>query len=127
MKRLRVLFLADEKPGHYHLSEGVIAALERLAELTVTRIEIRRRRLAPGRLLWRMTAANLSPKSILRFGYGLRENSLPAADLVLSAGGNTLAANIAARNDPGKTTWCQHNNHASRTRPVFVAGADWAV
>ena len=34
---LRVVFLADTRPGHYHIAEGVIAALARLARLSEVR------------------------------------------------------------------------------------------
>lgn len=56
MKTLDVLLLADEKPGHYHLSEGVVAALQRLGPVQLSRLDVKRRRMAPGRLLRRMAA-----------------------------------------------------------------------
>ena len=37
---LRVIFLADTRPGHYHIAQGVIAALARLRPVDVTRIEV---------------------------------------------------------------------------------------
>ncbi len=96
MKTIDVLLLADDKPGHYHLSEGVIAALECIAEVQLTRVDITRRRWMPGRWLARMTKHNISPGIILGLGYGLKPSALSSADLIISAGGNTLAANIAA-------------------------------
>ncbi len=94
---LKVLFLADDKPGHYHLTEGLIEALKRLRPVDVTRLAVQRKFFAPGRLLTQMVQAELPPWQILRFGYGLKPAQLPPeADLVVSAGGNTMAANIAA-------------------------------
>ena len=40
MTPLRVIFLADTRPGHYHLAQGVIAALARLRPVEVTRVEV---------------------------------------------------------------------------------------
>ncbi len=96
MKNLDVLLLVDNKPGHYHLSEGVITALERLTKVRVRRIEVRRRRWMTGWLLAQMVAAKVSPQTVLGWAYGLKATSLPESDLVISAGGNALAANIAA-------------------------------
>ena len=96
MKPLDVLLLADDKPGHYHLAEGVIAALERLVPVNTTRINVQRRWWMPGRLLSRLVNNGLSNRRILRLGYGIRLEDLPPSDMVISAGGNTLAANIAA-------------------------------
>jgi uncharacterized protein len=96
MKTLEVLLLADDKPGHYHLAQGVIAALERLVNINTTRINVRQRRWAPGRILSALVNNKVSEKTILNFGYGINLKDLARADLVISAGGNTLAANIAA-------------------------------
>lgn len=97
MGLLRILHLSDDRPGHYHLAEGVIAAAGRLREVACERRLIRRRRPIPGRFL-RAWAGRPSPSAaaILGLGYGVRAGRLPAADLVVSAGGETLAANIAA-------------------------------
>lgn len=96
MTSLRVLLLADEKPGHYHLSEGVVAALERLGPVNLSRIDVQRRAVAPGRLLFQMINHKLPPGAVLALGYGVRAATLPPSDLIVSAGGNTLAANVAA-------------------------------
>ncbi len=96
MKTLKVLLLVDDKPGHYNLAQGVIAALERLVNINTTRINVRQRRWAPGRLLSSLVNNKVSDKTILKIGYGISRKDLPRADLVISAGGNTLAANISA-------------------------------
>lgn len=92
---LRALLLSDGKPGHYHQAEGVVAALARLAPVATIRIEVRRRLLIPTRTLVQLVNAGTSPATILRLGYGLRAGALPPADVVVSAGGETLAANAA--------------------------------
>ena len=48
---LKVIFLADTRPGHYHLAQGVIAAIERLRPVEVTRIEVKRKWIVPTRWL----------------------------------------------------------------------------
>lgn len=96
MTPLAILILSDDRPGHYHLSEGVAAALGRRRPVAVTRLTIARRRLAPGRLLAAALSRGLPPALVLSVGYGLSRSGLPRADLVISAGGDTLAANVAA-------------------------------
>jgi len=46
---LKVILLADTRPGHYHLAEGVIAALARLRPVEVTRILVHRKWIVPTR------------------------------------------------------------------------------
>jgi mitochondrial fission protein ELM1 len=95
MPPLKVLFLADTRPGHYHLSEGVIAALKRLRDVQVTRIEIRRKWIVPTRWLRaRIHAKSFYPPRMLRMAYRIDAEALPQADLVISAGGETLMPNI---------------------------------
>lgn len=96
LRPLRVLFLSDGRPGHYHLSEGIIAAMARCRAVETTRLEVGRSRLAPGRFLAALVNGGTSPAAVLRLGYGISAKKLPPADLVVSAGGDTLAANICA-------------------------------
>jgi len=93
---LTALLLSDGKPGHYHQAEGVIAAIARLRPVDTVRREVRRRFLVPTRTLQQLVNIGASPATILRLGYGLRAAALPAAHVVVSAGGETLAANAAA-------------------------------
>jgi len=93
---LTALLLADSKPGHYHQSEGVIAAIGRLRPVTTLRLEIRRRLFLPTRTLLQLVNRGASAATVLRLGYGIDPGSLPNADVVVSAGGETLAANAAA-------------------------------
>jgi uncharacterized protein len=94
---LRILLLSDGRPGHYHLAEGVCAALRRLRPVEVATVAIARRKRRPTRILMAgLRAGVLQPAAALRLGYGLTANSLQPADLVISAGGDTIAANVAA-------------------------------
>lgn len=94
-RRLNALLLSDGKPGHYHQAEGVIAAIGRLRDVATTRLEVRRRFIVPTRTLIQLLNAGASAATVLRLGYGIQAATLPAADLVVSAGGETLAANAA--------------------------------
>ena len=96
IRPLRALLLTDDKPGHYLRSEGILAAIARKRPVEMLRVPIRRRRLTPAGMLQSLVNLGAPPSLILRLGYGLDAGSLPKADLVISAGGNTLAANAAA-------------------------------
>jgi mitochondrial fission protein ELM1 len=92
---LKVIFLADTRPGHYHLAEGVIAALKRLRPVEVTRIPLERRWIVPTRWLRRrINAKSFFPPRMLRMAYRIDAEALPKADLVVSAGGETQMPNI---------------------------------
>ena len=92
---LRVIFLADTRPGHYHLAQGVIAAIERLRPVEVTRIEVKRKWIVPtGWLRARINAKTFFPPRMLRMSYRIDADALPKADLVVSAGGETQMPNI---------------------------------
>ena len=92
---LRVIFLADTRPGHYHLAQGVIAAIERLRPVEVTRIEVKRKWIVPtGWLRARINAKSFFPPRMLRMSYRIDADALPKADLVVSAGGETQMPNI---------------------------------
>ncbi|HRD76247.1 MAG TPA: nucleoside-diphosphate sugar epimerase, partial [Hyphomicrobiaceae bacterium] len=94
MTPLTILLISDGRPGHYHLSEGVVAAIARRRFVHVERLEVRRRRSAPGRVLAGLLAMG-ARRTVLRLGYGLGASQIPAADIVVSAGGDTVAANAA--------------------------------
>ena len=95
MTPLKVIFLADTRPGHYHLAQGVIAALERLRPVEVTRIEVQRKWIVPTRWLRaRITAKSFYPPRMLRMAYRIDAEAIPQADLVVSAGGETHMPNL---------------------------------
>ena len=92
---LKIIFLADTRPGHYHLAQGVIAAIARLRPVEVTRIEVKRKWIVPTRWLRRrINAKSFWPPRMLRMAYRIDADALPRADLVVSAGGETHMPNI---------------------------------
>lgn len=95
MPPLSILILSDGRPGHYHLSDGIAAAIGRRVSVMVQRLQIARRPAVPSRLLAVGLQVGAAPALVLRFGYGISAGSLPRADVVISAGGDTLAANVA--------------------------------
>lgn len=98
MIALRILHLSDGRPGHYHMAEGVIAAIARSRDVDLQTVRINRRRLVPVRYLRTLAAGGwCRPETLLRLGYGLEAGELAPADLVISSGGETLPANLAAK------------------------------
>ncbi len=97
---LQILLLSDGRPGHYHLAEGVVAAIARRRAVNVTRREVRRPGWLPGRLLPGLVRLGPRGRSLVRRLVGLAE-CLPATDLVISAGGETMAANAVLAGELG--------------------------
>jgi uncharacterized protein len=95
-RALTALLLSDGKPGHYHQAEGVLAAMARQRAVNPIRMDVHRRFIVPTRVLHQLINAGVAPGMVLRLGYRIDGTALPAADLVVSAGGETLAANAAA-------------------------------
>ena len=87
-----VLLLSDGRPGHFRQSEAICLSLSRRMDTKVERIELIKPRIFPRRLA-RYAATLLPPRLVLSWLYGI--TAVPKADLIVSAGGNTLAANIA--------------------------------
>lgn len=97
---LKILLLSDGRPGHFNLSEGVVAAAERLRPVAVERRIVQRGRW-PGTVLAGWSNSGWAPERLLRVAYGIEPGGLPVADLVLSAGAETLAANVACARTRG--------------------------
>lgn len=96
MKQLTAVLLSDGKPGHFRCAEGILAAGQRLRSITVTTVPVRRPRLVPTSVLaWLTNNRRVASQSILKRLYGLDLDSFALPDLIVSAGGDTLAANIA--------------------------------
>lgn len=95
MPPLTALLLTDGRPGHYQRAEGILAAITRLRPVETTRLNLQRRRWLPGRTLAGLTNIRISPARLLKLAYAIDAAQLPHTDLVVSSGGNTLAANIA--------------------------------
>lgn len=135
MRVLSALVLTDDRPGHYHLSDGVIAAARRLRPVEVMRLQVRRR--WSGRLLALLSNARCRTDWLLRLAYGLPPANIPQADLIVSAGAETLAASIAiARLTGAPNIFCgtlrgfheeglrlvltSYASHAKRPRHIMV-------
>ena len=93
MTALRILILSDGRAGHFNLSEGIAAALGRIAPTTIARLDIRRGRW-PGAVLAALVASPMPPARGFRLVHGLDLASLQRADVIVSAGAETLAANV---------------------------------
>jgi uncharacterized protein len=94
MRPLKALLLSDGRPGHFRLAEGIIAAIERRRSVDVQRLDCRRGRW-PGAVLGAASNSALVDRALLKTVYGLEPPITGAVDLVVSAGAETLAANVA--------------------------------
>lgn len=94
MRALSALCLSDGRPGHYNLSLGLLGAAGHLRPLSITRCEVRRGRW-PGAPLAAWSNSGLAPERLLSTVYGLDAKQLAKVDLIVSAGAETLAANVA--------------------------------
>lgn len=94
MTPTRVLILSDGRPGHFNLSEGIALAIGRQRPVEIARVEVRRGRW-PGAVLAAAINLGIAPGVMLRRVFGLDAQALARADIVVSAGAETLAANIA--------------------------------
>ena len=92
---IRTLLISDGKPGHYHLADGICAALARRRTLDVTRLAVKRPAWLPARALSSLTNAGAGGRATIPWALGFAARPVPACDLVVSAGGDTLAANVA--------------------------------
>lgn len=92
---LQALLLSDGIPGHFRCAEGVLAAVARLQAVTVTEVKVRRPRTLTPSLLSILVNNHFTPEAILRWIYCVHPSSLPKIDLIVSAGGDTLAPSIA--------------------------------
>lgn len=111
MTPLQILVLSDGRPGHYHLSDGVAAAIARRRPVTVRRLSLARGKLAPTRLLARLIRLGQA-RLALRLGYGLSPGDIGEPGLIVSAGGDTIAANVgAARLTGAANVYCGTLKH----------------
>jgi len=90
---VEILLLSDGRPGHYRQSEGVIAAIERHRPVSVTRLELKSRLPLPKAMIPKLSR-RLPPRVGLKLLYAIDANTVPRPDLIVSAGGMTLGANV---------------------------------
>ena len=93
MQPLRILILSDGRAGHFNLSEGIAAALAKRVPTRVERRDVRRGRW-PGPVLAAMTRVWAPSEPLMRLVYDIDATALAPADVVISAGAETLAASI---------------------------------
>jgi uncharacterized protein len=94
MKPIRILMLSDERPGHYRLSEGVVAAIERQRPVEVDRLIVRKRWPIPKGFVPKINR-KLQPQTALKLMHGIDPHAIGRPDLIISAGAQTLGANAA--------------------------------
>ena len=94
-KSLKILLLHDGKPGHYNQSDGIVAALARQRYVSVERIEVDGGGLLPTRAIRSLVSAASYPLALTERLAGTSHlvASTPP-DVVVSAGGKTLLANM---------------------------------
>lgn len=100
MRPLSVLLISDRRPGHYRLSEGIIAALARHRPVRVTRLDVRRPRNIPGRVLSALSNVPML-SGVVRGLVTLPAKPVETCDVIVSAGAATLAASVYYRRQYG--------------------------
>lgn len=93
MSALRILILSDGRPGHYHLSDGIAAAVGRLRPVEITRVEVSRGAWS-GIVAATMVNSGVADQHTLRMLSGKHDAEFPPCDLIISAGAETLAPNV---------------------------------
>ncbi len=91
-----ILILADARPGHFRQSEGLAAAFARRRPVTVRTLAVTPHAVLKGTLLRLLVRARLPAAVLLRFAFGLDAAALGRPDLIVSAGSDTLPANVLA-------------------------------
>lgn len=94
MTELATLLVSDGKPGHFRLAEGILAAIARRRAIGITRIDIHRPWWMPARALSTLTNGPTAGRNVVPASLGFAPKPVPRCDLVVSAGGDTLAANV---------------------------------
>jgi uncharacterized protein len=93
---MQVIILKDERPGHYHQSEGVALAMSKLGDTKVERVQVIPRNKPILRYLRKCLVSGwITPQFCLRLAY--KPHALPTISddvLLVSAGGDTLLANV---------------------------------
>jgi mitochondrial fission protein ELM1 len=96
MELLKVFLISDDYPGHFNFAHGVLAAMQRIRPIQYEESSVR------GLLSFRMrmvrpllSGGPAALRLALTLGYGIDARKIPPVDLVISGGGDTLAANVA--------------------------------
>lgn len=91
---MKLLLLRDKKPGHFHQAEGVAMALSRVAEVDVTRLNVRQRPFILVGMLRLAMMAPLAPRFGLWALYGIRLRLIERPEGIVASGRATAAAAI---------------------------------
>ena len=91
---LAAIVLSDGRPGHFNLADGILTAAQRVRHIDVVRIDVKRG-YWPGFAAAAWSNSGLAADKLISTVYGLDAAKLPRADLIVSAGAETLAANAA--------------------------------
>jgi mitochondrial fission protein ELM1 len=91
-----ILILADARPGHFRQSEGLAAAIGRRRRVTVRTIAVTPHPVWKGTLLRLMVRTRLPARMLLRLAFRLDATALGRPALIVSAGSDTLPANVLA-------------------------------
>jgi uncharacterized protein len=100
---MQVIVLKDDRPGHYHQSEGVVLALSRITPVEVVRVDVHRRNKPLARYFRTLFVRGwISPNLLLSIAYKrFKLPKLSSNSLIVSAGGDTLLANVAVAKKSG--------------------------
>jgi mitochondrial fission protein ELM1 len=91
---MKLLLLRDKKPGHFHQAEGVAMALQRVAKIDITRLDVRQRPFILVGLMRLAMQLPLSPRFGLWALYGIRLKETARPDGIVASGRATAAAAI---------------------------------
>lgn len=91
---MKLLLLRDKKPGHFHQAEGVAMALGRVAELDITRLDVKQRPFILVGMLRLAMMVRLPPRLGLWLLYGIRLDRIGQPEGIVASGRATAAAAI---------------------------------
>lgn len=94
VKTLSILILSDGRVGHINRSEGVIMAISQKIKVEVTKLDLKVPRFIPKAFLPRL-ARRIPAKLFLRLIHKLDAKKYSDFDLIISAGGKTIGANVS--------------------------------
>jgi mitochondrial fission protein ELM1 len=90
----RILLIKDRRPGHFRKAEGIAKAVAREWPVDIEEITIAAPRFIPPRLLRQALNWPRTDRSMFRL-FHVAPQRLQRPDLIISAGGETLALNVA--------------------------------
>ena len=98
---LRLLLLREHRPGEFNQTEGLAAAIARMTDFSVERIELRPRKWAHNYVRKFVLHTMGDAQRALQILYGVRMDTLMPPDVVIGAGRPTAAAGILIKRATG--------------------------